>query len=108
MISGPVQGVTPATDANNFAVGRQPVSAVEKPIVAMTRYEVKAILRKEKEKGSMSSICLDLKPLNATEVTTKLYSMGQQYQKFNGREGNTRELVVCFLDFMGAYMQIYP
>lgn len=84
----PRQGATPANGDNVFANGRQPTSMTEEPIVFMAKSEVKAMLRREKEKAFVSSICLDLKPPLATEVATNLYQLGYispQFHKFYGR-----------------------
>lgn len=56
-----VQGVT-LTNADNLSTTRQPASLAEEPIVFMTRVEVDAILRGEKEKASSTATCLNLKP----------------------------------------------
>lgn len=66
-----VQGVTPANINNLFITARQLVSAIEEPVAFMTRSEIEAILRREKEKASVSSICLDVKPSYAVEFASK-------------------------------------
>lgn len=45
----------------------------EDPPIVMTRLEVKAMLRRKKEKAFTSSICLDLKPPYVAEVAAKPY-----------------------------------
>lgn len=54
----------------------------------------------------MLLICLELKPHKAIEVTVKPYLVGlvtPQFEKFDGRSGNTREHVVHFLNSIGAH-----
>lgn len=46
----------------------------------MTRSEVEAMLRKQKEKASPSSVYLDLKPLYLVEVATKPVPLGYTVQ----------------------------
>lgn len=58
---------------NLSAVGRRPVNAVEEPLVFVTRSKIEA---KKIEHASVSSICLDLTPPYAAEVTTKMYPVG--------------------------------
>lgn len=72
----------------------------------MTRFEVEAMLWREKEKAFISSICLDLKPPYAVEIVAKSYPVGYvtpQFHKFEDRRGNKRKHVVRFLESMGAY-----
>lgn len=72
----------------------------EEPTIFMTRSDVEAMLRREKEMASVSSICLDLEP--PYSVVTNPYPVGfvtSQCQKFDRRRGNTREHVVHFLWF---------
>lgn len=52
----PMQADTPANVENLFARGRQLASLIQKPITLMTRSEIEAMLRREKEKTSISSI----------------------------------------------------
>lgn len=70
-----IQGATPI-NANDHSVARRPASVVEEPINFMGCSEVEAILRKEKEKASVPSDYLDLKPLYSVEVATKSYRVG--------------------------------
>lgn len=46
----------------------------------MTRSEVEAMLRKQKEKASASSVYLDLKPLHLVEVATNPVPLGYTVQ----------------------------
>lgn len=72
----------------------------------MTRSKVEATLRRKKEKASVSYILLVLKPPYAAEIVMKLYLVGtllRSFKNFDGRRGNTREHVVCFLDPTGSY-----
>lgn len=55
------------------------------------------MMRTEKEKASMLSICLDLKPPFVVKVAAS------QVQKFDDIIENTREHVVRFLDSVGAH-----
>lgn len=48
----------------------------------MTRSEVKAILRKEKEKAFESCAYLDLEPPYSVEVASKLYRRGSVVPEF--------------------------
>lgn len=53
----------------------------------MTRSDVEAILMKEKEKASISSICLNIKPPYAIKVTSKAIANGLCHftvSKFDG------------------------
>lgn len=61
----------------------------EEPTVFMTRSKVDAMLRREKEKRSISTFCMYLKPPYATEVATKPYLVAyvtQQFQKLRAEE----------------------
>lgn len=49
----------------------------------MTGTEVKAMIRKEKEKTSMASVCSDLKPPYSVELVDQIESSGYQCQSFN-------------------------
>lgn len=78
-----MQGVTRATNADNLsAAGRQAVTLAEGPVAFMIRLEVRAILRKEKQKAFMASICFDLKRLYAIEVVAKSYLVRDITQQF--------------------------
>lgn len=51
-------------------------------------------------------IGLDLNPPYLAEILIKHYSVGHiapQFQKFGDRRGNTSELIIRFLDFVGAH-----
>lgn len=48
----------------------------------MTRFEVEAMLKKEKEKASTSSVSLDLKPSYSTEVAAKPYPTEYRVSEF--------------------------
>lgn len=52
----PMQADTPANVENLFARGRQLASLIQKPITLMTRSEIEAMLRREKEKTSISLV----------------------------------------------------
>lgn len=63
------------------------------------------MLRKQKEKVSISSVCLYLKPPYLIEMVAKPYPVGyvvSKSQKFNSHEGNTREHIVRFINSLGA------
>lgn len=45
-----MQGVSPANVDNHSAIGRRPDSATVEPTIFMSRYEVEATQRREKEK----------------------------------------------------------
>lgn len=45
----------------------------QKSIQYLRRSKVEAMLSREKKKASVSSICIDLKPLYAVEVASKPY-----------------------------------
>lgn len=75
----------------------RPASMAKEPTLFMTRAKVEPMPRREKERASISSIYLDLKPLYDVEVTMKPYRVGyitSQLQKFVGRRVNTRRDVV--------------
>lgn len=84
MIGDPALGVTHVEVDNLFATGRWLVSVVEERTVLMTRSEVEAILRKEKEKDHVSLICLGLNPPYAVEVATKPYPVGTSLHSSKG------------------------
>lgn len=71
-----VRWVTPANADNLLAASRRPLSANEEPMVFMTRSEVEAMLRREKEKAPVSSIRLNLNSPFAAEVVVKMYPVG--------------------------------
>lgn len=72
VINDPVQGVTPSINVDNLsAVGRRPINTSEELMVFMTKFEIESVLKKEKEKASVSSICLDLKHQYALDVAKK-------------------------------------
>lgn len=63
----------------------------EAPLAFMIKAKVELILKKEKEKASLSTIRTDLKP--PYEVAAKPHPVGyvvSQFHKFNGRRGHTR------------------
>lgn len=70
MVDDSMQGVTPS-NVDNFAAGRWPATTTKEPVDLMTRFEVEAISRREKEKAHMSQICLNIKSLYADEVAAK-------------------------------------
>lgn len=72
----------------------------------MTKAQVEAPLRHEKEKDSLVATCLTLKPLYQPEVFVKPYSSGYsiiKFCKFYGWRGNRREHVARFLDSLGPF-----
>lgn len=82
----------------------RPASTTEELTGFMTRSEVEARLKREREKASISSIYMDLEAL--TLLTVKPYPVwyvASEFQKVDGRRGNTREHGVHFLDGMGAH-----
>lgn len=93
IIDDPIQGVTHANFGNLFATGRRPLSAIYEPMVFITRFEVEAMLRREKEQASISSIRLDLKPPYDTKISAKLYRM----------EYITRQLQVWWKKKLASY-----
>lgn len=84
--------VTPS-NADNLSAARCPVSLAKEPIVFLTRVEVEAILKWEKETASPAFVtCWDSYPSG--------YSI-TMLQKFDCCWGNTRENVVRSIDSMG-------
>lgn len=75
MTDEPVQGATVTNGDNLSAAGRRPVSVAEEPTVFMTRSKVDAMLRRDKEKRPVSTICMYLKSPYVAKVATKLYSV---------------------------------
>lgn len=65
----------------------------------MTRAKIEVMLRKEKEKPSSTTACLDLKPSYSIEVAPKPHPSGYSVpiQKFDGRRGNMRDMWYIFL-----------
>lgn len=72
-IDEPAQGVIPA---NALFIARRPASLVEEPTVFKTRAEVESMLKKEKEKASVTSACIDLNPPYPVEIAAKPYPSG--------------------------------
>lgn len=70
-----MQGVAPA-NFDNLSTVRHLASLVEEPTTFMNCFEVKAMLRNEKEKASIASFYLDLKAPYLTDVDTKPYLAG--------------------------------
>lgn len=68
----------------------------------MNQSNVEAMLRREKEKAFVSSICLELKPPSSWMKNPSEYAI-PQFQNFDDRRENTLEHVVCFLDFVDAF-----
>lgn len=58
---------------NLFVTGRRPANVVEEPTILVTSSKVDKMFRREKEKPSVSSICMDLKPPDVVEVVVKPY-----------------------------------
>lgn len=67
------QGVTPA---NALFIARRPASLVEEPTVFITRTKVEPMLKKEKEKVSVTLACIDLNPPYLTEIAANLIPRG--------------------------------
>lgn len=67
----PVQRVTLANADNHSVAGRRLASAVEEPTIFMIILEIETVLRREKEKASISLICMDLKPPYSVEVVSR-------------------------------------
>lgn len=97
------QRATPNTD--NFFVARQPDTDEDRTIF-VTKAEVAALVHQEKEKMSLAATCLSQRPPYPTSIATKPYPVGymvSNFQKFNGRRGNTIEHVSRFIDAMGPF-----
>lgn len=78
-------------NADNISTDRQ-ASAVEEALAFITHFEVEAMLRKEKKKAYVASVCLDLKPPYSAKVVVKHYPMGYTvpwFQRFDCCKGNT-------------------
>lgn len=72
----------------------------------MTRAEVEAMLQREKEKASLTAVCLNIRPPYPAKIVTKPYPLGYsvlKFQKFDGDRGKIREHVFLFLDSMGPF-----
>lgn len=64
------------------------------------------MLRRENEKASLTSLCLDLKPPYVADVKVKPYPVGyvtSLFQKFDGQRGNPRKHIVHFLEPINAH-----
>lgn len=68
----------------------------------MTRTKVEALLRREKEKASLTVTC-NLRPPYLAEIGAKPYFSGYSVSKVWKPRGNTREHVARFHDFMGPF-----
>lgn len=68
----------------------------------MTPFEDEAMSRKEKDKSSISSAYLELKPPYLIKVAAKPYPSKYampKFQKFDERKGNTTEMLCASLIF---------
>lgn len=79
MTDEPMQGAMSINTKNLSADSRQPVNGTVEPIVFMIRSDVQTMLRREKEKASVSSIYLDLKPPYASGSYNEAISGGVCY-----------------------------
>lgn len=83
---------------------RRPASVAEELTIFMTCSVVEAMLKKEKEKASSTS--LDLKSPHSTKVAAKPYPANYivpEFHKSDDRKGNTLEHVVSFLESICAH-----
>lgn len=77
MIDDLVKGTMLVRNADSLSLtSRRQVSAGEEATVFMTRSKVEDMLNRKKEKAYVSSICLDLKPLYAVNVSSQAYLVG--------------------------------
>lgn len=79
---------------------------VEEPTIFMNHLEVEAILRSEKEKASVSSICLNLKVPYSADVAAMPYLTGYVVPHSKNlvvKRETLMEHVVSFLDSMGFF-----
>lgn len=98
------QGATANTD--HFSVAQRPVSVDEDRTAFVTKVEVAALVCQEKEKISSTVAGLNLRPLFPVSITMKPYPAGYtvpNFQKFDGRKGNTIEHIARFVDAMRSY-----
>lgn len=101
IFDGPIHGVTTANTDNPSAV-RRPASLAEEPATLLTRSEVEALGRQERT----SAASLAWKPQYRVEVVVEPYPSDykvSKFQKYDGREGNSREHCVRFLESMGHH-----
>lgn len=97
------QRATPNTD--HFSAARQP-STDEDRTIFVTKAEVAALVRQEKEKVSSTTTCLSLRPPYPASIATKPYLVGYivpNLEKFDGRRENTIEHVSQFIDALGPF-----
>lgn len=65
-----------------------------------------ALVRQEKEKVFSVTTCLSLRPPYPISIATKPYPVGYavpNFQKFDGRRGNTIEHIARFIDALGPF-----
>lgn len=82
-----VQRATPNTD--HLSAARRPMSVDVYRTIFVTKAEVAALVRQEKERMSFVATCLSLKPPHPTSIAMKQYPVGYtmpNFQKFDGRK----------------------
>lgn len=74
----------------------------------MTHFKVDAMLKKEKEKAFVTSVCLVLKPPHLVEVAANpiLQDILSRSSRGFVAEGNTWEHFVSFLDSIGPFAHL--
>lgn len=75
-------------------------------MIFVTRAEVEALLRHEKERVSLTATCLNVKPpylpVTVAKPHTSRYRV-PNFHMFDCHKGNTRERVPRFLDPIGLF-----
>lgn len=74
---------------DHLSAARQPMNAHEDRTIFVTKAEVAALVRQEKEKVSLIVTCLSLKPQYPTSIAMKPYLAGYtmpNFQKFDGEK----------------------
>lgn len=100
----PEQMVMPAI-TDNLLDARQPTRAVEEPVTLLTCSDIEALVRQERGSPTFP----DWKPPYSFEVVAKPYPLDYKvpkFQKYNGRNKNSKEYVVRFLESMGRHSHI--
>lgn len=86
MIDEPVHEVTPTTIADNLSDdGKRPVNTTEEPVVFMTKSKLEAVFRNQKEKASVSSFCLALKPPQGCSKAVSNKYVTLKFKNFDSR-----------------------
>lgn len=99
------QGTTPSNTDNSLAAKR-PTAQPEEPSQYLTKAEVEAMFKKERDRAATAPKALDLKPPYLEKVVEKDFPAKYKvpkFQKFHGRKGYTKEHVSRFLDSLGKY-----